>query len=210
MIENKKKPAKEKVEAFWEWFVDHREIIKEVLEDELHIDREATIEALNNEVLEFGLFSWHVGEGNVRPNYFTISPNGSKELLILSKYIVSLAPNIPGWEFHYARQVIDWDGRIQLYDSFMQLLDIDTRAWRATLDEMPDDYVSITLYADNMDHIDFDTRLSAANFAVMKLIGEEEKILNVGEVNFASIDQIEGETFKIQDLEDFYYEYYEE
>ena len=59
----------EKIREFWDWFVTHEKKFRDVK------DPEKVVEMLNEQVLEFGFFSWQLGEGEYKPHRFIISPN---------------------------------------------------------------------------------------------------------------------------------------
>ena len=67
-----------KIIQFWEWFQENEANYKEVE------DPQAAVEAMDERVLGFGLFSWEIGEGQSRPYYFMISPNGDGNRMDIS------------------------------------------------------------------------------------------------------------------------------
>ena len=70
---------KNKIDHFWEWFVKHEKQFRKIS------NPVATRELLNNQVLQFGVFSWEIGKGQGKPHTFTISPNGDAKMLRRSK-----------------------------------------------------------------------------------------------------------------------------
>jgi len=51
---------KNKINDFWKWFVEHEKQFREIS------DPVATRELLDNQVLQFGVFSWEIGKGQGR------------------------------------------------------------------------------------------------------------------------------------------------
>ena len=71
----------EKIEAFWEWFVQNDPRIKKCIEDSNAPDREYIIENLNNHILNIATLTWDIGLDANDEWFFMTSPNGVKELL---------------------------------------------------------------------------------------------------------------------------------
>jgi len=175
-----------KIESFWEWFVDYEDTIKEFFDDDSEIDKNALIEEINNQVLDFGLFSWEIGPGVSKNYYLTISPNGKPEQLRLSRKIMTAAPDLPDWEFHHAKPAKKWNLQFTIYDDFMRERSIDASDWRFTLMQRPGQQVDIFLKADNIDFLDTDTRATAGDLVVTNLLGEETKINKVRRIQVLS------------------------
>ncbi|MCB0550688.1 MAG: hypothetical protein KDD19_24165 [Phaeodactylibacter sp.] len=186
---------KARVQSFWEWFAEMEDNIREFFTEEEMVDKPALVEAINNRVLDFGLFSWEIGPGIGRPYYFTISPNGSKERLRISKLIIEAAPNLPDWEFYYARPAKSQGLKFTLYDDFMVEREVDASSWKYALAQQPDNRIEIILEAANMHHLDPDTQLIAGERVVNNLLGEEATINHVYRVRV------------VQELEEEHQEY---
>ena len=52
----------DKLEAFWQWFVKNSTIIKQVIEHNDTNQSERIVEELNNFILDFGMFTWDIGQ----------------------------------------------------------------------------------------------------------------------------------------------------
>ena len=168
-----------KIQSFWEWFIETEEAIQEYFSEEEMVDKAALIESIDERVLDFGLFSWEIGPGVGRPFYLTISPNGSRERLRISKMIMESAPNLPDWEFHYAKPPKAWDLSFILFDDFMVEREVDASPWRYAFRNKQEGRVEVILEAQNTSHLDPDTRLIAGERAIANLLGEEVKINHV-------------------------------
>ncbi len=174
----------DKIHAFWTWFRTQEATYRDFFEEETVLDKDLLIEAMNDQVLEFGLFSWQISEGASRPFQFIISPNGHRERLLLSKYIMKAAPDLPHWEFHAGKPARDWDLQLTLFDNYMIEHTIDASAWTYRLQPHPDGAVTIYLQAENIAHLDAETQQEGAERVVTGLLGEENRIHWVRRVAF--------------------------
>ncbi len=176
----------EQIESFWEWFVEYEDTIKEFFDEETLIDKKALIEEINNQVLDFGMFSWEIGPGSSRNYYLTISPNGKPDQLELSRRIMAAAPDLPDWEFHHAKPAKDWNLQFTIYDDFMHERLIDASSWQFALMPHSGGQVDIFLQTDNIDFLDAETRATAGDLVVTNLLGEERKINYVRRIEVLS------------------------
>ena len=117
------KVLKQRIYEFWDWFVEHEQKFRVIS------DPNAVREMLNNQVLQFGIFSWEIGEGLSKPHTFTISPNGNPKMLRRSEAIIGEAPDLAQWEFYPAKPSQDWDFTFEMFDSFMVKRKIDATDW---------------------------------------------------------------------------------
>ena len=81
-----------------------------------------------------------------------------------------------------AKPVKDWNWKFTVYDSFMTEREIDASEWHAVLWKQPGGGIVVILEAANVDHLDEDTKLTAADLVVTNAIGEEMKIKFVSRV----------------------------
>lgn len=169
----------DKITQFWEWFVRHEREFREV------VDANRVIEMLNNQVLEFGLFSWQIGEGQRKPFYLCISPNGDWQRLQLSKQIMAQAPLMSQWEFHHCKfPVLDWNFQFEMFNRSMIRQTFDASQWEFALQEMPGGQRRIFLYADNVHTLDQDDLPLAGNLVIGKILGEEVQINHIRSIEF--------------------------
>jgi len=180
---------KDKIENFWQWFVSHEDKIVGCLEDNGSPHRDFVIEHLNNYILSMGMFKWDIGEGNDKAWFLTISPNGDPELLEISKRIIAEAPENLDWEYHFAQQAKTWDYTLSVYDYNMDEQQVDVSEWKFIFKKAPNGQFNITFYADNISHIDEDTRSILSDLVLINEVGEETKISAVSTVQI-----IDGET----------------
>ena len=105
-----------KIEQFWNWFTENEHRFRKVT------DVREAVEAMDDQILEFGLFKWEIGPGINKPFYLTLSPNGNEERLELSKMIMDLSPDLRQWEFNYCKPLGDHEDKGEVLEStFLQV-----------------------------------------------------------------------------------------
>lgn len=157
----------EKVNAFWKWFAENEHMFKEIE------DADGARDAMDNQILEFGMFSWEISEGFSRPFSLTISPNRDRKRLEISYQIIQAAPDMSDWEFHYCKSPKAWDYSIEMYDQFMVKQRFDVSEWEYALLHHPKDNIEIIICANNLSKMDVDDRLDAGEIALVNILGEE-------------------------------------
>ena len=161
------------ITLFWNWFQESEHLFKEVT------DPQAVVEAMDEHVLSFGLFSWEIGEGNSKPHYFMISPNGDGRRMEISYKIMEAAPNLRDWEFRYCKPPKEWDYQLEVYNRFLVKRRIDVSEWEYVINKTPDGMVEVIIQSLNMDDIDTEDQLNAAEIALINILGEELVIDNL-------------------------------
>jgi hypothetical protein len=156
-----------KISQFWTWFQQNEQHYRELT------DVQAAKEAMDNHILDFGLFSWEIGEGTSRPHYFVISPNGDAGRLELSRRIIEAAPYLRDWEFYYCRPPKNWDFKFEMYDRYLLKQQFDASNWEFALVERPENQIEIIIKTDNLETLDMDDELDAGDFAITQILGEE-------------------------------------
>ena len=172
---------KDKIYYFWQWFVKHEKQFRKIS------DPVATRELLDNQVLQFGIFSWEIGKGQGKPHSFTISPNGNAKMLRRSEAIIGEAPELPDWDFFAAKPAQEWDFTFKMFDSFMLQQTIDAAEWEFIFQMTNDRKLEVFFYAENIDFLDADDKRSAADFVLNQIIGEMDKIYFIDSVSFIEI-----------------------
>ena len=196
-----------KVKQFWDWFIDNEYQFREVT------DTKTVVELLNNQVLEFGVFAWELGVGVEKPHSFTISPNGDKKRLFLSRQIFKQAPELQHWEFNYCRPVRkDWDLTFEVFNSSMIKQVYDASKWEFVLEEEDNQKIAILLKATNIVTIDFDDLPSIADLVVNNMLGEERRINDVHSIRFIDdfLPEDEKWIFPLIDLQEEFIAFHEE
>lgn len=173
-MDNKEESTK--IESFWEWFMEHEAEIKEILDDEIHPQRDALVRAMDNHILGFGLFTWEMGPATRNTFFLTISPNADKELLPISRAIMDHAPDLPDWTFLYAKPAKEGHLHLKLYDEDFNEHHVDALEWKFVLVPCPDKKVDVLIEAPNMAQLDFETQADAGSLVVSNLLGEVNRI----------------------------------
>ncbi len=170
-----------KIENLWRWFVANENQIIDSFQNESLANY--IVENLDNLILDFGMFTWEIGPGKVKPWYLTISPNGDRDLIRVSQKIIEHAPDLNDWEFNYYKPAKDWDRKFIIYDSNMNEQNIDASNWKFVMLRNDDGMIDLILEASNITHLDNDTASTAANIIVTNEIGEETKIQKIQSVD---------------------------
>lgn len=174
-----KESDKEKIEAFWDWFANNVDHIKEVLANDFHEGRKSLVKTMDNQVLQFGMFTWEMGPTDEQVYFLTISPNGNEELLEISKQIMEFSPSFPDWNFYYAKPAKEWDLKFSVFDDFMEEHRVDASSWNYLIEGSSSKNIKILIEAGNLAHLDQETKMTAVDLVVTSLIGEAFKIYNV-------------------------------
>ncbi len=176
-----------KIENLWRWFVANENQIIDSFQNESLANY--IVENLDNLILDFGMFTWEIGSGKVKPWFLTISPNGDRDLIRVSQKIIEHAPNLDDWEFNYCKPAKDWDRKFIIYDSNINEQNIDASNWKYVMLRNEDGMIDLILEAKNITHWDHDTARTAADIIVTSEIGEETKIQKILSVDI--VDKLE-------------------
>lgn len=159
-----------KISQFWEWFADNEHRFRNLT------NAKQVTEDLNNQVLEFGLFAWHLEKGLFKKHIFTISPNGDSKLLEMSKSIIKAAPPLKHWTFQYCLPPKKWNFKFEAYNNFMIKQQFDASKWEYVLLEKRNKHIKLLIKATNMAVLDADDQIQAARMVVTHILGEEDVI----------------------------------
>jgi len=184
---------KEKIKKLWDWFKIYNQKIIDAIDNKNLSEQEYITEQLNNLVLDLGKFSWQIDKGTQKPWSFIISPNEDHELLKQTKKIIDQAPKLNKWEFHFCKPPQNWDYKIGLFDNFLIEREIDASDWKFAIRNDKNKQVTIILEIANMDNFDHETKISAANLAVINEIGEEVKIHKISNIKIS--DNLDAESY---------------
>ncbi len=179
----------DKIENLWAWFSKNEQRIRDYIGNESAIERDYIVEHLDNLILDLGVFRWEIGPGFNKEWFLTISPNGDKDLMEISKNIIAAAPDLAEWEYNFSRPAKDWDLKFNLYDENMTEQEVNASSWQFVALQNADGLIDLILQANNIGHLDSDTARTAADLVVVNEIGEETKILNILSINI--VDQLE-------------------
>ncbi|MFT5778874.1 MAG: hypothetical protein ACI837_001831 [Crocinitomicaceae bacterium] len=182
---------KEKISAFWKWFVDNEQIIKDCLEDEASEDRVYVSDQLNELILDLGTFTWDIGLNDSNEWFLIISPNGNNERHKVSQKIIHAAPYELNWTLHSSKPAKNWDRKFKVYNSELDEVDVDAADWEYIAFDEDDGRVELIIEAKNIRLFDIDTAESAANVFVVNELGEYAKMQRVSKVSI--VEAVEEE-----------------
>ena len=182
----KKIPDDQKINAFWDWFAENDPHIRAVLLGDSDTARESLKTALDNQVLEFGLFTWEIGPLD-RRFFLNLSPNGSKELLLHSKRIIESAPDLYHWEFRPSRPPHPKPELVfSLPDEQYIERKIDASEWKFVWEGLPPFASALIIQAPELLKIDPETQKTALNRILTAILGEERRINEVPEIRIVA------------------------
>lgn len=166
----------QQITEFWEWFSQTEAQFRSFFGDDFRGDKKMLIHTMDNWVLSFGKFAWEIGPGEHQPFHFILSPNGDAEHLNLSKQIMSYAPDLPHWDFYFAKPIKTNALQFQIYNSVLELQEIDAQDWKVALLSSYGNKFELIIEAKNLLSFDTDTRYTAGHQVILNLLGEDQKI----------------------------------
>ncbi len=135
------------------------------------VNTKLLIEAMDNQVLEFGKFKWEMREGTSQPYQLIISPNGDYELYEISQQIMKLAPRLRNWDFLAALPPNAQNTQFEIFDMQMNRHQYDVSNWRVVVLEQ-EEGVDLIAETPNLHQFDEETQLEATEKALISLLGE--------------------------------------
>ena len=169
-------PHDEKISAFWSWFASIAGRLSE------NFDNPVLLAELDAKVSELGDIAWELGPGSREENALAISPDGAAEWLPVTQRIVATAPPIPGWEFHPARPVKEWNLQFAISAAAGGELEIDARPWRYVLFRFPDGTFDVVLEQNNLFDASEEDRFAASVVLLDGLLGEAKRLLRMRDI----------------------------
>ena len=143
-------------------------------------------------LFQLGVLGWEIGPGLSKENSLTISPNGNKDLLDETKYIIDKAPQLEDWEFYFVKQPKENWHLAELVDTNIE---IDASDWTYVLSRYEDENIEILLKADTLTNLDQETKELAADLILTNLLGEELKIQKIDFIDIVEkFDEAKGIT----------------
>lgn len=168
-------PNNNEILEFWAWFVS-------VEKDLSHFTNESLHDALDARLRRLGKIAWELGPGSTAENAFAISPDGNPDLLPLTKRIVALAPDVPGWEFHPARPPrAEWP-EFSIRGADGCKIKVNAQSWRYVLYSFGDRDFDIVIEQNDLAASE-ETRYTAAVVLLDALLGEGTRLLCIKAVD---------------------------
>ncbi|HSQ44293.1 MAG TPA: hypothetical protein VLM16_04810 [Ginsengibacter sp.] len=154
---------------FWNWFVKNSDNLYPGTYDQ------NVLNELDRIITNWGL-TWEIGPALSKNYSLTISPNGDKELLDTTNYIIDKAPQLDGWEFYSTKQPKENWHLLRLVDTG---LEIDASSWTYVLLKYEDEKIEILLKADSLANLDTERKALAVDQILTNLLGEKLKIQKI-------------------------------
>lgn len=184
----------DQIEAFWNWFEIHNELLKEVVLADQHSKTEFVVQSLNQHVVGMGKIKWEIGNPASGQFNFILSPNGDKDLLKITKKIIDTAPAVESWTFDHAYPATG-KPTLQIYDQNMEIHEVDSNPWKVVIVDLPDNHFDLTIAAENLFHLDGDTQIVAVDLILNALLGEERKINHIA--GFEIVEALDAEEAQV-------------
>lgn len=178
-------PDKRKIDEFWTWF---RSIAASLV---ANVENSTLLQELDTKINRLGSdLSWEIGPGGCEPWQLVISPNLSRDLRPRAQEIISYAPVVEGWEFHFAKEAerLGYKLLVERTDG-REPIQLDASHWSFVLLRYPDGGQEILLQGDNLASLDDDERWQAAAITLESILGEEVLLDKISE--FELVDELE-------------------
>jgi hypothetical protein len=159
--------------TFWQWFSSVAPKLA------VNLENDEILRELDTKAASLGGLSWEVGPGLVKPNALVLSPGGSMKLLDLTREIVGIAPELPDWEYHYAKPPKKWRLQYVVHDAEDKPVPIDASEWEYVLLKLPDGTFDVVVRAPNLQDMHEDVRQMAAEVAVEGMVGELSRLRHI-------------------------------
>jgi len=118
--------------CFWTWFTEIAQSLA------YNLDNPHLLEELDRRVSELHpSISWEVGPGRKASSQLVISPNLDRDLLPITRRIISYAPSMANWEIYAARQSKQWNYILKIEDESGMELCFDVSSWTYVLLKYP-------------------------------------------------------------------------
>ncbi len=188
----------EDIDNFFSWFDANKASLTRISQSPgLQSELENRVDALDPRL------AWEIGPGEGDNWSFTLTPDGDASLLGTTKYVISRAPAICGWEFHDARQPRDSGLHIDLetHDGVIEIVATDAeyaliRASDGTFDLLIKLPAAAVLKASDKQLL--------GTLLIDGLIGEKLRLSSVKNVQFVESfeDRYQGKSTPLKHLRD--------
>jgi hypothetical protein len=191
----------QRIQDFWEWFDENRQVIELVVSEAQHPQTNYVVEQLDQHILGMGKLKWQLENPHPSSFVLTFSPNNERKLLAITQSIVQNANHAHGWVYHHAIPV-KASFEVDLYDNEMEIRSITAYHWKVIPVIESDGRHELLIDAPELFDLDEDTQLIAVDLMLTDILGEELKINSLSGFQILEAvheDQIE-ELIPIQQL----------
>lgn len=192
------------IERFWQWFVKNERVIKDCIENEKSAHRDLIIDQMNEHILSLGMLTWDMGLNDENNWFLMLSPNGNKDMLMVSQRIVNEAPEHMDWLFYSSRPAKNWNRQFVVYDELHDEQTIDASDWYYLIFDSEDDKLALIIEASNISHLNEELTETAAEQFVVHELGELAWMLQIGSVEIVPTVEQDHEEMKnhVSDLKE--------
>lgn len=186
-----------KYKQFWDWFVQDRTRF------ERHEISDQSVELIDQKINTLGNFAWEIGPGQLKSFSLTISPGGDCTLLPVTKKIISYAPSLNNWEFHYAKPIKEWEHYFNVTISGKKI-GVDISNWEYILFKSAKGTYDIQITLTDLPPAILaeknEVLYGIIEMVLDSIIGEEKRLERINEIEFVKGRQIEKGTSSILNL----------
>ncbi|MCC7453281.1 MAG: hypothetical protein IT222_03870 [Crocinitomix sp.] len=191
----------QRIEDFWEWFDENREVIQQVVSESQHPETNYIVEQLDQHLLGMGKLKWQLENPHESKFNLVLSPNNDRKLLEITRAIIQKANRHQDWEYHHAIPLKE-TFEVILYDNEMEIRTIIAHHWNVIPLIEADGRCELLIEAPELLDLDEDTQLIAVDLMLTDVLGEELKIKHLSGfqiLEFVEDDQVE-ELLPLQQL----------
>jgi hypothetical protein len=175
---------------FWNWFFQNKALFEETkITDQ-------SIELIDQKIRELGDFAWEIGPGDIKLLSLTISPGGDRALLSTTRKIISHAPILDDWEFHYAKPVKNWDNYFEVVVNGKEV-GIDISRWEYILFRYKDSIYDIQIKPDSIPEViraeKEEVLYGIVEMVLESIIGEERRLEIINDLEVVSRFELDFE-----------------
>ena len=170
----------EHINNFWKWFFDHSAELAAANVPE------SLINELEQRLFLIHRLDWEIGPGVKETKLFALSPKGDKEILSLTRYIITEAPKIKNWEFYPAKPRRTWN---LVFDLMVDRkpFEIDAKLWEFVAYKFSDGTYDLLFKPDIGVTLTEDYLYWAATIIVDGEIGEEKRMEMIGNIEILTV-----------------------
>ncbi len=168
------------VDKFWRWLLKNDVLIRRVLGEGSPEKQAELKEHFDRKILELGKFTWEITPGEMKTYALIISPNRNADSLQKTRDIVRVAPNMPHWEWHYAKPANTLLEPLKIYDNNLDPLFVYPENWKIELEKE-----QVFVQADELKSLDPETQEYVLDLVVSSFFGEAFRIEKIKRIVYS-------------------------
>jgi hypothetical protein len=184
------------IEDFWSWFAAEAKTLAGLLDA---AKPEMLAETLDPRIARLHQdLAWEVGPGKKSPHSLTITSAGNRSLRAETDRIVTVAPDLPGWEFYPARQPTEMPKEVKLHD---KNITVPTDHWKfSPRDDLDSGKIDIIIADEHLAMADKNSAFAAVFLVLDALLGEDPVEGWIGKITFVPPGTEYSRLYPIQEL----------